>query len=209
MSLRAIPPPLWFVATVFLLVASQILRLQQSDPAAWIFWDYAGRIGALAILAVVPSARTIAFTQTKLQMKSCVAALWIIAIVLFDRYLCGWIRRTVNAALPATVLGTYPELHGWLQLVDNIFGLALVAYSEEIVFRRCAYHVLKAYFGERYALVAMTSILFGAYHWWTGVGNVIEAVLVSVLLMLFYRRSGALFPVVLSHYITDVVDFVL
>jgi membrane protease YdiL (CAAX protease family) len=56
---------------------------------------------------------------------------------------------------------------------------------------------------------AATSLLFGAYHWWTGIGNIIEAVLVGVLLMLFYRRSAALWPVVLAHYLTDIVDFAL
>jgi hypothetical protein len=32
------------------------------------------------------------------------AASWIIGIVLFDHYVCGWIRRTLNTALSATVL---------------------------------------------------------------------------------------------------------
>jgi hypothetical protein len=40
MSLRAIPAPLWFVAALVPMVASQIVRLEQSDPATWIFWDY-------------------------------------------------------------------------------------------------------------------------------------------------------------------------
>jgi hypothetical protein len=30
---------------------------------------------------------------------------------------------------------------------------------------------------------------------------------IYALLMLFYRRSAALWPVVLSHYLTDIVDF--
>ena len=46
------------------------------------------------------------------------AASWIIGIVLFDHYVCGWIRRTLNTALSATVLGGYPETHGWLHIVD-------------------------------------------------------------------------------------------
>jgi membrane protease YdiL (CAAX protease family) len=50
-------------------------------------------------------------------------------------------------------------------------------------------------------------VLFGAYHWWTGVGNIAEAVLVGILLMLFYQRSKALWPVVLAHYLTDIVEF--
>jgi len=60
---------------------------------------------------------------------------------------------------------------------------------------------------DGYALVVVTSILFGAYHWWTGIGNIVEAVLIGVLLTLFYRRSAALWPVVLGHCLTDIVDF--
>ncbi len=33
------------------------------------------------------------------------------------------------------------------------------------------------------------------------------AVLIGVLLTLFYRRSAALWPVVLGHCLTDIVDF--
>jgi hypothetical protein len=39
-------------------------------------------------------------------------------------YVCGWIRRTLNTALPATVLGGYPKTHGWLHIVEVVFGLA-------------------------------------------------------------------------------------
>jgi membrane protease YdiL (CAAX protease family) len=209
MSLRAIPAPVWFVAALVPMVVSQIVRLEQSDAATWIFWDYAGRLGTLAVLGAIPSARTIAFRAKRLRMSRWEAALWVVGIVLVDHYLCGWIRRTINTALPATVLGSYPQAHGWLHIVDAVFGLALVAYSEEIVFRRCARHLFQIYLNDGYAMVVVTSILFGAYHWWTGIGNIVEAVLIGVLLMLFYRRSAALWPVVLAHYLTDVVDFAL
>jgi uncharacterized protein len=209
MSLRAIPAPVWFVAALVPMVVSQIVRLEQSDAATWIFWDYAGRLGALAVLGAIPSARTVAFGAKRLRMSRWEAALWVVGIVLVDHYLCGWIRRTINTALPATVLGSYPEARGWLHIVDTVFGLALVAYSEEIVFRRCARHLFQIYLNDGYAMVVVTSILFGAYHWWTGIGNIIEAVLIGVLLMLFYRRSAALWPVVFGHYLTDIVNFAL
>jgi len=134
-------------------------------------------------------------------------ALWIAAIVIADHYLGGWVRRTINAALPATVLGAYPESRGWLYLVDLTLGLALVAYSEEIIFRRCARYTLRRYLGDGYVLSFVTSLLFGAYHWWTGFGNVIEATIIGILLMLFLQRSEALWPVFLAHYLTDIVDF--
>ena len=197
----------WFGAALIPMVASQTLRLQQSDPAIWIFWDYAGRIGTLAILAAIPSIRTAAFRREKIQIALWEAALWIAGLVLVDHYLGGWIRRTINAALPATVLGTYPRLNGWLYFVDVVFGIALVAYSEETVFRRCARHIFNPYFGDSFGLVIVTSLLFGAYHWWTGVGNVVEAALMGVLLMLFLQRSVALWPVVLGHYLVDIADF--
>jgi uncharacterized protein len=51
-------------------------------------------------------------------------ALWIAGIVVADHYLGGWARRTINTALPASVLGAYPQLSGWLYLLDVVFGLA-------------------------------------------------------------------------------------
>jgi hypothetical protein len=207
-SVRSATASLWFPVAILPMVASQIVRLQQSDPAAWIFWDYAGRLSALAVLASIPLARKIAFRRERLQIYLWHAAIWVVGIVLVDHYLCGWIRRTINSALPTTVLGHYPELHGWLRLLDLTFGIALVAYSEEVVFRRCASCFFRTYVNNDWLLVIFTSILFGAYHWWAGVGNIAEAVLIGLLLMLFYLRSVALWPVVLAHYLTDVIDFV-
>ena len=46
-----------------------------------------------------------------------------------------------------------------------------------VVFRRCARHLFQIYLNDGYALVVVTSMLFGAYHWWTGIGNIVEAVL--------------------------------
>jgi hypothetical protein len=141
------------VAAFIPMVASQVLRLLQHDPGGWLFWDYAGRLGGLAVLAAL--ARPVAFRRDKLRMP-------------------------------------------WMQ-IDT--------YTEEVVFRRCAREVFKPYVGDGMLMVLLTSLLFGAYHWWSGVGNILAAVLMGVLFLLFYRRSGALWPVVLSHYLTDVVSF--
>ena len=86
MSLGAIPAPLWFVAALVPMVASQILRLEQSDAATWIFWDYAGRVGALVVLGAIPSARTVIFQWERVRITYWEAAGWIVGIVLFDMY---------------------------------------------------------------------------------------------------------------------------
>jgi membrane protease YdiL (CAAX protease family) len=201
----SLPAPTWFVAALVPMVASQMLRLYQHDPSGWIFWDYAGRLSGLAVLAT--AAPTIAFRREQLRMAWWQILLWVAGIVLADHYLGGWIRTTINGLLPSTVLGRYPQPTGWLYWFDTVFGIALVGYSEEVVFRRCARDVFQAYLGDGFAMVLVTSLLFGAYHWWTGLGNVLEAAMMGVLFMLFLQKSNALWPVVLSHYLTDVVDF--
>jgi membrane protease YdiL (CAAX protease family) len=209
MTLRPIPPPVCLAVALIPMVVSQILRLHQSDPAAWIFWDYAGRLGGMAALAAIPSARVVAFRLEPLRVTLWEAAVWIAGLVLADHYLGGWIRRTVNAALPGTVLGVYPEAQGWLHIADGVVGLALVAISEEVVFRRYARHAFQNLLGDGVAMLAVTSILFAVYHWWTGIGNICEALFMGVLLMLFYRRAGALWPAIVAHYLVDMVDFAI
>jgi uncharacterized protein len=127
MSPRAIPGLISFAAALVPMAASQIVRLHQYDPGTWIFWDYAGRLGGLSILAAIPSARAVAFRWERRRMALWKVILWIAGLVVVDHYLGGWARRTINSALPATVLGVYPQPGGWLYLVDVVFGLALVS----------------------------------------------------------------------------------
>jgi membrane protease YdiL (CAAX protease family) len=209
MSPRSSAALLWFAGALIPTIAAQLVRLNQTDPAAWFFWDYAGRIGALAVLAAIPSARAIAFRHEQLRISQWETGLKIIiGLVLVDFLLRGWLTRTINAAIPGTALGMYPVASGWLYAFDLVVGLALVAYHEEIVFRRVARHVCHTWLGDGYAMVVVTSLFFAAYHWWSGIGNVCVAFLLGVGLMLGYRRLGTLWPVAVAHYLMDVAAFV-
>jgi membrane protease YdiL (CAAX protease family) len=199
--------PTWFVAVLIPMIASQIVRLHQHDAGSWIFWDYAGRLGGLAVLVAIPSARAVAFQWSKRRMPLWKIALWILGVVLFDVFLGRWMSSIVNAAFPATVLGAYFRPSGWLYFVDLVFGMALVAGSEEIVFRRCARDAFQPCLGNGYASVVATSLLFGCYHWWAGLGTIVVATMIGILLMLFLQRSDALWPVALAHYLIDFIDF--
>ena len=178
--------PTWFVAVLIPMIASQIVRLHQHDAGSWIFWDYAGRLGGLAVLVAIPSARAVAFQWGKRRMPLWKIAFWILGVVLFDVFLGRWMNSIVNAAFPATVLGVYFRPSGWLYFVDLVFGMALVAGSEEIVFRRCARDAFQPYLGNGYASVVATSLLFGCYHWWAGLGTIVVATMIGILLMLSF-----------------------
>jgi CAAX protease family protein len=197
----------WFgAAPLAIMVASQIVRLHQTNAGSWIFWDYAGRLTALATLAALPAARAIAFRSDKCQMSLWQIPVWIVGICSAER-LSQPVNHLVNEVFPMTVLGAYPRPSGWLYFIDLVFGLALVAVSEEIIFRRCARHVLQSCLGDGVATIAATSLLFGCYHWWAGLGTVVTATIIGVLLMLMFKRSVALWPVALAHYCVDIIAF--
>lgn len=196
----------WFGAAMAPLVTSQIMRLHQHQAVSWLGLDYAGRIAALAILAAIPSARAVAFRREKLRISLVEIAFWIIGIAALER-LSQWPRRLINAAFPLVLFGRYPQPVGWLNVFDLVFGLALVAVSEEIIFRRYLREALRPYLGDGTFAFLTASMLFGAYHWWTGIGNILLAALLGSALMLMFRRSTALWPVVLAHYLVDLIAF--
>jgi len=133
--------------------------------------------------------------------------LWVVGIVVANLFFFRWASRIIRNAFPGTALGVYPRPSGWLYLLDLLLGLALVAYSEEVVFRRCASNVFQPYLGNDCTAVFATAVLFGCYHWWAGLGNMVAAAAHGILMMLFLRRCGVLWPVVLAHYLVDIVDF--
>jgi hypothetical protein len=197
----------WLGAVLAVMVASQIIRMHQPDAGSWIFWDYAGRVGGLMMLAVLPTTRVVAFRLDRRQMALWQIAVWIAGICVALR-LSQWLGYFINKTFPATIFGVYPRTDGWLHFFDLAFGLALVAVSEEIIFRRCTRHVLQPLLGDGYVAVIAASLVFGCYHWWAGLGNVVLAVIIGTLLMLMFRQSVALWPVVLAHYFADFITFV-
>jgi membrane protease YdiL (CAAX protease family) len=54
-------------------------------------------------------------------------------------------------------------------------------------------------------MVIASALLFGSYHWSMGLGTIISAILFGIVAMCFYLRAGMLWPLVLVHYMTDVM----
>ncbi|MDA9548305.1 membrane protein [Bradyrhizobium sp. CCBAU 45321] len=201
-----VPSVWWFALALVPHFASQLMRLHQHTAAGWLVWDYAGRIAALAILAVIPAARTVAYRREQRRISFLEIGVWIAGIALLDRF-GQWPQHLINAALPATVIGKYPQPTGWLNVFDLVVGLALVAASEEIIFRRLLRNASQPYVGDGVVAILITSLAFGAYHWWAGIGNILLSATIGILFMVMYRRSGALWPVMLVHYLVDLIAF--
>jgi membrane protease YdiL (CAAX protease family) len=199
--------PLWFVVAFAVMVVSQLARLGQTTPAAWLVCDYAGRLGTLAVLWFSPAARAIAFTPRRLNIGLVQAIAWAIGLASLYTIIDSPLRGFIDATVPGTTIGSYPASHGWLHAVDVTFGLALVAFQEEIYFRRCARAVVRNWLGDDFGMIIATSLLFAAYHWWTGLGNMVTAGLFGIGAMWLYRRAGSIWPVMLAHYLADLIVF--
>jgi hypothetical protein len=195
-----LPPLLWFAAALLPMVISQVVRLHQTEPVWWLLCDYTGRCGALLVLAAIPAAREVAFSAGRPKIANWEVAAWILFLFIFDLLVDGWIGEHSPTFLNLR-LGTYPVFAGPLRLFDLTAGIALVAFHEEVIFRQCAHHVFSRYAGEGLSLVILTSILFGAYHWWAGIDGCLSATVFGIGAMVFYLRSKALTPVILLHYI--------
>lgn len=199
--------PLWFVVAFAVMVVSQLARLGQTTPAAWLVCDYAGRLGTLAVLWFGPAARAMAFTPQRLNIGLVQAIAWAIGLASLYTIIDSPLRGFIDATVPGTTIGSYLASHGWLHAVDVTFGLALVAFQEEIYFRRCARAVVRNWLGDGFGMIIATSLLFAAYHWWTGLGNMVTAGLFGIGAMWLYRRAGSIWPVMLAHYLADLIVF--
>ena len=85
--------PLWFLAAIAPMLASEIVRLSQTDPLTWIACDYVGRIVALAALAAVPAARAVAFPRKRIGI-----AWWQVALCIRGKRPPSW--RSVSLRPP-------------------------------------------------------------------------------------------------------------
>lgn len=103
---------------------------------------------------------------------------------------------------------TFPPLDNpvW-EAADLTFGLALVAVSEELVFRRLWAEWWRARGGGAMGLYLGSSLVFGLLHLPQGLADTAVACVWGLLLMHLYRRGGSLPLVVLVHYLADLWYF--
>jgi uncharacterized protein len=109
----------WTIAAICLDVLSQVIRLQQTDPTAWLFWDYAGRLGVLAVLAADPAVRRVVYRRERLKISLAIVINW--CLLLIPISWATWIAAQIYSAyLPPFRLGAYPRPEGWLLIFDLI-----------------------------------------------------------------------------------------
>ena len=192
----------WMVVIAGVTVAWQIVRLQQTDWL-WYPYDYAGRLVILGLLAIDPTLRAAIFRRDRLKISLAIVINWGLLLIP-GLWLVRVLTNAGGAVLPDLRLGFYPMIHGPLYLFDMSFGLVLTAFHEEFCFRRAVPFAL-ARLGNGTVNNIASALLFGAFHWWTGIPNMVYAAVFGIIALAIYRRSGVLWPIIAIHYIADFV----
>ncbi|WP_415719487.1 CPBP family intramembrane glutamic endopeptidase [Maridesulfovibrio sp.] len=110
--------------------------------------------------------------------------------------------------LPSIRLGSIPiGTDSPLYMLDMTLGLALVAISEEIIFRGLAFTSLKTSQYSPRKIFLISAIIFGLIHWSQGPTAIIATAVTGTGLMLCMYCTGSVYPTIIAHYVINYLSF--
>ena len=193
------------LSSIFLL--NDLLFLKTTGYGAWLLIDYGSRLLALGIvLALVrrKTSRTDEFGLTGIPFRS--GLRWLLLLTAAGLLIDQAGSRLLEQLLPGTQLASMPKItNAAVNIFDLTFGLALVALSEEAIFRGYFYSALHDRLSFR-SLVALSAVLFGMIHWSQGLPAILSTALWGILPMVSMDRTRSIIPAVIAHYITNLVS---
>lgn len=134
-----------------------------------------------------------------------------VLFLLAGLYLAVVIQQAEHAArffLEDLSVAGFPVLPaGPFRTFDLIVGLALVAVSEEVVFRYLYHDYWKTRALPVWWLYVVPSIAFGLLHLPRGVILAVSTAVFGALMMFLYRRTGSLWPPIVIHYVINFLIF--
>ncbi len=193
------------LSSIFLL--NDYLFMMAGSVAAWLTIDYGSRLLAMGVVFYLIHHKTSTLAEfglVRIPLRS--GLFWMLLLtvtgVLIDQV--GW--RVLEQVLPNTQLTIMPKIRNPLvNLFDLTFGVALVAVSEELVFRGYCFSALQGLW-PRWVIVAVSAVLFGLIHWSQGLHAIVSTALWGILPMVAMVRTGSIVPAMIAHYITDLVS---
>lgn len=193
------------LSSIFLL--NDYLFMMARSISSWLVIDYGSRLLAVGIVLFLirkKISRPAEFGLTGLPFRSGLRWMLLLTVtgVLIDQV--GW--RVLEQVLPGTQLAAMPKIQNpFMNYIDLTFGVALVAVSEELVFRGYCFSALQGRCPS-WVVVATSAVLFGMIHWSQGLHAIVSTALWGILPMVAMARTGSIFPSMIAHYITDLIS---
>ncbi|MDC7217488.1 MAG: CPBP family intramembrane metalloprotease, partial [Spirochaetales bacterium] len=110
--------------------------------------------------------------------------------------------------LPTMRLGSIPiGTDSPLYMLDMTLGLALVAISEEVIFRGLAYTALRDRNYSIPKVFLISAIIFGLIHWSQGPVAIMATAITGSGLMICMYCTGSIYPTIIAHYVINYLSF--
>lgn len=202
---------LFLVLLAVVIPAKGLLNIAFAAPGQWFAMDWCFRLAVLGLVFAVPVFRRPLCRRGNFPPDAVAFAIYCVVIallVLGYEPIVQSISRAIDHAWPQLRAFAYPAYpSAAIRLADLTIGLALVAVSEELLFRKLARAMLAPVLGERLALILVSGVLFGALHWSSGAGSVIGAMLFGFVLMYLYLDFDDIALPIAAHYLVDLALF--
>ena len=197
----------WFGLAYSVFLLNDVLFIRSSDWQSYLAVDYGSRVLALALLLVPRAPRAVVLQREQRRVGFGQAILLIVACVVWERVLAVSVLPELGLIFGTGRLANFPVLPPGIKQLDLLFGVLLVAVSEEVLSRRLAKFVLRDLLRDKFQVTVVSALLFAGMHWSQGVPNLIYVFLIGVVFMAVYLRVGALWPLIIAHYIIDAIAF--
>lgn len=193
------------LSSIFLL--NDYLFMMARSAAAWLMIDYGSRFLAIGIVFYLihqKISRAAEFGLKSIPFRS--GLFWMLLLTVTGLLIDQVVWRLLEQVLPNTQLTSMPKIRNpFVNFFDLTAGVALVALSEELVFRGYCFSALQGRW-PRWVVVSVSAILFGLIHWSQGLHAIVSTALWGILPMVAMARTGSIIPAMIAHYITDLVS---
>lgn len=108
----------------------------------------------------------------------------------------------ITVTIVPTALGTY-----WWTLPVLILAAVRASLEEEIIVVGYLFTRLRELGWKPWAVIGFSAVLRGSYHLYQGFGPFVGNVVMGILFGLAYQRWGRVMPLVIAHFILDVLSF--
>lgn len=109
--------------------------------------------------------------------------------------------------LTVTIVPTTLDAHWWTVPVLILLALK-AALLEEVILIGYLFTRLRQLSWGPWAIIISTTVLRGAYHLYQGIGPGIGNIAMGLVFGWVYHRWGRVMPLVIAHFIIDIVSFV-
>jgi membrane protease YdiL (CAAX protease family) len=142
------------------------------------------------------------FTEPRRDLLRGGALLLIIGIPGLGLYLAGRALGFTVAVVPSP-LDTF-----WWTIPILVFSAIRSALSEELIVVGYLFTRLRELGWNAWTIIVSAALLRGSYHLYQGIGPFVGNVLMGVVFGWCYLRWGRVMPLVIAHWVLDIVSFV-